>query len=103
MAKRGMTVDDGGQLDLIDVAPKNAKEIKRAARAYKKAQAQRITWLEDEKKCKAKILELVMAAKLQPLEGGVIRFQVDGMIIAVTPRDELVQVKDDGGGTEDEE
>lgn len=102
MARQQKTTDGGDQLDLIDVAPKNTKEIKRAARAYKKAQAERIGWLESEKKHKGKILELVEAAKLQPLEGGVIRFQVDGMIITVTPRDQLVRVKDDSE-TEEEE
>lgn len=81
------------QLELIDLTPENAKPLRRAARAYKKAQGERIAALNDEKKHKEKILELVKEAKLKPLEGGVIRFSLNGMVITVTPRDQLVQVK----------
>ncbi len=102
MAKR-KTAKGGDQLDLIDVAPKNAKEIKKVALAYKDALANRLEWLADEKAQKEKILELVEAAGLQPLENGVIRFPVDGMTITVTPRDKLVKVKEDDGKTNDEE
>lgn len=92
MARRTKTAD-GEQLDLIDVEPENVKAIKRAARAYKAAQAQRITWLADEKKQKMKILELVKEAKLRPNQDGIIKFRLDGIVIAITPRDELVQIK----------
>lgn len=92
MARKTKTAD-GEQLDLIDVEPENAKAIKRAARAYKSAQAQRITWLVDEKKHKGKILELVKEAKLRPNEDGIIKFRLDGIVVAITPRDELVQIK----------
>lgn len=102
MATRRKT-SGGEQLDLIDVGPENAKAIKRSVRAYKKSQTERIAWLEDEKKHKAKVLELVREAKLQPDENGVIKFRLDGITIKITPRDELVQVKMDEDAAEPEE
>lgn len=43
---------------------------------------------------KQKVLELVRAAKLQTLDGGKIKFEYDGVVISITPRDELVKVRD---------
>lgn len=83
------------QLDLIDVQPENAKEIIKVAREYKEAQRERLAWLKSETDSKQQLLSLVKEAKLKPLEGGVIRFKVDGVLISVTPRDELVKVKED--------
>ena len=85
----------GKQLPLIDVEPENMKEILSVAREYKEAVTEWISWLNIEKEKKQKILELVAKAKLTPLENGVIRFKCDGMTISITPRDELVQVKED--------
>ncbi|KKN73497.1 hypothetical protein LCGC14_0400730 [marine sediment metagenome] len=82
----------GEQLDLIDVAPENAKAIIRAARLYKELQATRITALNKEITQKAEVLQLVKAAKLQPLEGGKIKFEYDNVVVSITPRDELVKV-----------
>ena len=84
----------GEQLDLIDVSPKNAKPIIQAARIYKKHQTARIAALNKEIEQKQKILELVKEANLQPLEGGKIKFEYDGVTISIEPRDELVKVKD---------
>ena len=80
------------QLDLIDVAPKNAKAIIEAARIYKRFAAARQKALVKEVEQKAEVLRLVRAAKLQPLDGGKIKFKYDGVTISVTPRDELVKV-----------
>lgn len=92
MARRKKTTDEE-QLDLIDVGPENAKAMKRTVRAYKASQAERISWLADEKKHKAKILDLVREEGLQPNEEGIIRFRLNDITITITPRDELVQVK----------
>ena len=35
-----------------------------------------------------------------PLEGGKIQFHVDGMMITVVPRDELIRIKDESGNEE---
>jgi hypothetical protein len=82
------------QLDLIDVAPESAKKIVGVARRYKAAQVQRIEILEQEVNEKQKLLALVKEAKLTPVDGK-IKFRCDGLIITVTPRDELVKVKDE--------
>jgi len=98
MAKKKTKTEEtetvGVQLEMLDVKPKNSKEITKAARLYKKYQADRQTALSREVEQKQKILELVKAEHLQPLESGKTTFKVDGMIISVTPRDELVTVKD---------
>jgi multidrug resistance efflux pump len=85
----------GEQLDLIEVAPENAKKIVAVARKYKSAQAERLAALEVEVAEKQNLLELVRQAKL-PLVDGKIKFKTDGYIITVTPRDELVKVKNEG-------
>ena len=71
------------------------KEILAKAREYKKTQGERIGWLASEKQLKQELLALIKEAKLKPLEDGIIRFRCDGCVISVTPRDELVQVKED--------
>jgi hypothetical protein len=81
-----------GQMDLIDTQPENSKEIIKLARAYQKAKMDRIAALETELDRKGKLLELIHAAKLNPVDG-VIKFTCDGFTITVTPRDELIKVK----------
>ena len=85
----------GQQMDLIEVGPENTKEIKKHALLYKKAQKERIAALEIENDEKEKILELIRKAGLKPLEDGKIKFRCDGFIITVTPRDELVKIKEE--------
>lgn len=85
---------EGEQLDLIDVAPENAKPIIEAARLYKKFQSERLASLKKEIEQKQLIIELVHKAGLQELAGGKIKFEYDGVTVTVTPRDELVKVKD---------
>jgi len=82
---------------LIDVAPENSKEIIQQARAYKSAQGRRIDALEEEVAAKVKLLALIKEANVQPVEGGKIRLHLDGYMITVTPRDELVKVQEEGG------
>lgn len=88
--------ESGEQLELIEVAPENAKAIISAARLYKKFQAARMAEGAKESDQKLKVLELVRAAKLQPLDGGKIRFEYDNVLISVTPRDELIKIKEKG-------
>ncbi len=82
------------QMDLIDVSPENAKPIVEAGRKYQKYQVSRIAFGVKEKEQKELIKELVAKAELQPLAGGKIKFEYDGLRITITPRDELVQVSE---------
>lgn len=84
----------GEQMALIDVAPENAKPIIAQARRYKLVQAERLQALAKETASKEKLLALIKEAKLQRLQDGSIRFKCDGFEISVTPRDELVKVKE---------
>lgn len=86
--------ESGEQLNLIDVQPENAKPIIQAARLYKKFQAARIAALKKEVDQKQVVLRLVREANLQPLDDGKIRFEYDNVMVSVTPRDELIKVKD---------
>lgn len=84
----------GTQLDLIDVKPENAKAIIAAAREYKEFQAARLTILAKEVAQKQRVLELVKAAELKPVNGGKIKFEYEGVAVSITPRDALIKVKD---------
>lgn len=95
MAKTKKKVTKGEQLDLIDVAPENAKAIVAAARVYKMRQKERLDALKKEIAEKQKVLALVKEAKLKPLESGIIRFTCEGFTISITPRDELIKVKEE--------
>lgn len=85
----------GEQLDLIEVAPKEVKPIIKAAREYAKHRDARIAVGKKEAEHKQKVIELVKAANLQPLKGGLIKFKYNGVTVSITPRDELVKVKDE--------
>ena len=93
MAKKS----EKGQMDLIDYQPKNAKEIVEQARIYKKYLNQRINALEKEKGQKKLVLDMIRKSELLPQKNGIIKFQFDGFVISVTPRDELVQIKEVAG------
>ena len=95
MVKAKKEKEKGEQLDLIDVAPKNAKPIIAEARLYKRYQRARMLNGEKERASKEIIKDLVHKAELQPLEDGSVRFSYDGMTVTVTPRDELVQVTEE--------
>lgn len=83
------------QLDLIDFRPENIKEIIKCAKEYRETVTSRIQWLEEEKAQKAKLLQLVRDSGAKPVDDtGKILLVCDGLKITVTPRDELIQVKD---------
>lgn len=87
------SVESGEQLDLIDVQPENQKKIKTVAKRYRAAQKARISALEKEIEEKELLLGLIREANLKMIDGK-IKFSIDGMTITVTPRDELVKVKE---------
>lgn len=87
-------VESGEQLELIDVAPETAGPILDAARIYKKFQGKRLDFLAKEKAQKIIVLDMVRSAGLTPLKDGVIKFTYQGAEISVTPRDELLKVKE---------
>jgi len=85
----------GEQLDLLDVGPENSKEIVKQAKHYKVALSRRIEALQEEVTAKEKLKALIKEANLKPMDDGKIRVHVNGYTITVTPRDELIQVKED--------
>lgn len=99
MGKKKLEIEE--QLDLIDVAPENEKEIIACAKRYKKFQRERSEALKNEVAEKQKLLNLIEAAELSRLDDGSIKFKVDGFMITVTPRDELIRVKDEGEENEE--
>jgi hypothetical protein len=94
--EQGAESTSGGQLDLIDVTPEHGKAILAIAKDYKKVVVARMRMGEKEVDLKGKLLELIKKENLARLENGSIRFRLDGMIITVTPRDELIKVKEEG-------
>lgn len=99
MAKRGRPKGSGKkpvageQLSLIDVGPENIEEITPHIRQYKEAMSTRLKALKVEVKEKNIILELVKKAHLKRLEDGNIRFTCADMLIEITPRDEVIRIK----------
>lgn len=93
-------VKKGEQRALIDTAPENSKEIIRHAKKYKEVQAERIAYLVKEKEEKQILLTLIKEADIKPVDGK-ISFHCDGYKITVTPRDELIRIKEDGDESEE--
>lgn len=91
-----VNLEEGEQIPLIEVEAENSKELLRIARAYKRAQAARIEALEQEVKYKGNLLTAIKDAKLHPIEDGCYKVRVKDVLITVTPRDELVKVKEAG-------
>jgi len=100
--KSRKSVDSGSneQMELIEVGPENLRDIKPIARRYKAAMEARMEALAEESEAKQQILAMVKEAKLSRLQDGTIRFRCDGMVITVTPRDELVKVKEENAEQE---
>ena len=82
------------QLKLIETLPDNIQEIVDLAEEYEDVKQGRINILEKEKELKHKLLEMIKDSGIKPLEDGVIRFKHDGFMISITPRDELIKVKE---------
>ena len=93
----------GEQLELIDVAPENAKPIIELAKQYKEVQTTRLAALKQETELKQKIITAVHEANLQRLDDGKIRFTYDNVTISIEPSDEKVKVKFNTDGFDDEE
>ena len=91
MAKRGPKQK---QLELIQTLPDNIQEIVDVALEYQECKIGRQNILKKEVELKDKLKTMVKEAKLQPLKDGVIRFKHDGVLIQITPRDELIKVKE---------
>ena len=83
------------QLPLIDVGPNNLKEIMPHIEAYRNALQERLAYGKEEVKHKVAILELVKESGLKPLPDGSIQFTCDGYKVTITPRDQLVSVKEE--------
>ncbi len=84
-----------GQQDLIDVCPPNIKEIVLHAKRYREHLTTRLAAQKGEEREKQKVKDLVKEAKLQPIEGGIIKFSYDGFTVKLTPRDILVQIEEE--------
>lgn len=84
----------GEQGTLMDVGPENKKEIVEAVQIYKRHQHDRIVSLKKECEWKEKIKALVKESDLLPQKDGTIKFNYDKVIIEITPRDELITIKE---------
>jgi hypothetical protein len=94
-----VTVEEQGSL--IDTTPTNFKEIVETAKRYKKAVVKRMAAEQIEVEEKQRLLALIKESNAQRLEDGKIRLQADGFLITVTPRDELIRVKDENNEEEE--
>lgn len=88
------------QLQLLEVSHPQAKPIMASARRYKKLVRERTEALKEEIKEKEKLRALVKEANLKADEDGVVEFRCGKIVVSVTPRDELVKVKDDEASDE---
>lgn len=93
MAKKNVEAEES-QLQLLDVSHPAAKKIQSLARAYKKAVKERMEIGKTEQDLKEKLRAEVKESGMKPDEDGVVTFTCGKVTITVTPRDELVRVKD---------
>ena len=84
----------GEQIPLIDVSPEYAKPLVDLAGKYKEAQERRMEALAEEIQYKKEILDAMKKAEVPVGDDGKMKFEYEGIKITVTPRDELVQVKE---------
>lgn len=86
--------EPGEQMDLIDVTPEELKKIRPVVKKYKQVVKSRVALTAEEVELKNKIKEFVHASELKRLPDGSIKFRCDGFLVEVTPRDEVVKVKE---------
>jgi hypothetical protein len=83
-----------GQLELIDVGPKNLKVIAPHARKYREIVKERLELQKVEADEKEIIRDLISKSGLKHLPNGHITFECEGLIIDVEPRDEVIHVNE---------
>ena len=84
----------GEQGTLIDVGPKNSKELNAALAIYKKHLKDRMEAGRLEVEAKAVVLELIANAGLQPQENGHIAFSANDFTVDLEPGKPKLSVKD---------
>uniref|UniRef100_A0A6M3LHK6 Uncharacterized protein n=1 Tax=viral metagenome TaxID=1070528 RepID=A0A6M3LHK6_9ZZZZ len=80
------------QMQLIDVGPKNAKEIRPHLATYKNAVEEYSTLGNIVNTEKQAIIDLVHKADLQRLPNGNIEFTIDGVLIKIIPTEEKIKI-----------
>jgi hypothetical protein len=90
MAKRSSKAK--GQLDLIDVGPKNIKEIRQHLTVYRTAVEEYSQLGQVVNQEKQAIIDLVHKAGLERLPNGNIEFTVDGILIKIVPTEEKIKI-----------
>lgn len=80
------------QLDLIDVGPKNLKQIRPHLNAYKEAVEEYSRWGSVVNTEKQAIMDLVHKSGLERLSNGNIEFTCDGVLIKIIPTDEKIKI-----------
>ena len=95
MQKEIKKTEKGEQMDLMDTGPENRQAIVDAVREYKKHQSDRIASLKKELKWKDKVKKLILESDLKPLKDGRIKFTFSKVTVEVTPRDELITIKEE--------
>lgn len=80
------------QLQLIDVGPKNVKEIRPHLEAYRNAVEEYSTLGNIVNTEKQAIIDLVHKAGLQRLQNGNIEFTIDGILIKIVPSEEKIKI-----------
>lgn len=92
---------DPEQMTICDVEPENVKNIMRLARAYRRAQGERMEAGEQEVKYKQQLLEEAKRSGIVPNTDGSYKFRAGTCTITVKPRDELIKVKFDESDDDD--
>ena len=80
------------QLQLIDVGPKNVKEIRPHLEAYRNAVEEYSTLGQIVNTEKQAIIDLVHKAGLERLPNGNIEFTIDGVLIKIVPSEEKIKI-----------